>query len=116
MVLSKEEILGIKDLKTEKVKVPEWNGEVIIRSFTAKERDEFEQLIFDSQNSDRTSPNIRAKFCQLVIVDDEGELMFTPDEIDKLGKKSASALDRIFEQAQVLNGLRQSDLEELEGN
>jgi hypothetical protein len=116
MGLSKDEILKADDLKVEKLKIPEWNGEVNIRTFSAKERDAFESMIFESQNSETTTPNIRARFCQLVLVNDSGELMFSEKEVAELGKKSASALDRIFSHAQKLNGLTNDDVEELEKN
>ena len=44
-MLSKGDILGIDDKKYATVHIPEWNGDVRIRSFTAREFDAWEQAI-----------------------------------------------------------------------
>jgi len=113
-MLSKEQILSAKDLTTETVNVPEWGGEVTVRSMTGTERDSFEQSILEGKKTNMT--NIRAKLCARVMVDEQGNRLFTDREIDSLGGKSASALDRVFEVAQRLNGMSSKDIKELEKN
>jgi hypothetical protein len=60
--------------------------------------------------------NIRAKLVALTVVDEEGNRIFSDSDASALGKKSAAALDRVFEVAQRLSGLRPEDVEELSKN
>jgi hypothetical protein len=53
---------------------------------------------------------------QLTVVDDDGELLFSPGDILRLGQKSARAIDAIFQVAQRLNGFSDEQVEELVGN
>ena len=41
-ILSKEAILAADDLPREKVNVPEWGGEVLVRTMSGTDRDAFE--------------------------------------------------------------------------
>ena len=113
-MLSKEQILNAIDLKTDVVDVPEWGGSVNVRTMTGTERDSFEQGVI--QDGKTNLANIRARFCSIVIVDDDGKQLFTDADISALGAKSGRALGRIFDVAQKLNGLTKDDFEELEKN
>ncbi len=113
-MLSKEQILKAKDLKTEKVTVPEWGGDVIVQTMTGKQRDDFEQSIV--QGKKLKLSNIRAKLCQISIVDNSGVLLFNSNDIAILGGKSAAALDRIYDVASRLSGISKDDVEDLEKN
>ena len=114
MALNKEAILSADDLKQEVIQVPEWKGEVIIRTMTGEERDAFDsEMIRDDKKSFK---NIRARFLSLIICDEQGNRLFDDKEIAQLGKKSAAALDRLFSAGQKLNRLSNDDIEELAGN
>lgn len=113
-MLTKEQILSALDLKTETVNVPEWNGSVNIKTMTGTERDAFEQSVVEGEKTDLS--NIRARFCSVVIVDDEGKRLFSDADIVALGKKSGKALGRVFDVGQKLNGLTKEDFKELEKN
>jgi len=117
-VLSRDQILQAHDLPTERVYVPEWGGEVIVRGLTAAERDAFEQSIVETRgkNTQVNLRNIRAKLVALCCVDEEGSRIFQDEDAELLGRKSAVALNRVFEVAQQLSGLRPEDVEELAGN
>ena len=118
-VLDRNAILEAKDLPTETVDVPEWGGQVIVRTLTGEERDQYETSMFEivGEGSKRTAitklENIRATLVALTIVDEEGQRMFTRDDIVALGNKSAAALDRIYEVARTLSGLSEEDMDEL---
>jgi hypothetical protein len=60
--------------------------------------------------------NVRARLAAASIVDENGARMFSDEEIEALGGKSAMALDRVFKAAQRLSGLAPEDVEELAGN
>jgi hypothetical protein len=113
-MLTKDQILKADDIKTEKVEVPEWGGDVHIKTMTGTERDAFEQSIISGQKTNLA--NIRAKLCARVIRDGNGKRLFTDADVAALGKKSAKALDRIFAKAQTLNGITAEDVEGLAKN
>lgn len=116
--LTRDEILKALDLPTEELEVPEWGGSVLVRGMTGTERDAFEVEIVSmhGKKAELQRENIRAKLVARCIVDDEGKRVFTDADVEKLGQKSASALDRVFEVAQRLSGLTKGDVEALEKN
>ncbi len=120
IVLSRDDILNAPDLQKELVPVPEWGGAVYVQALSGNERDAYEKSIMETKRgrNGRTETNviyegIRAKLCARSIVDDEGNRLFTSNDITVLGKKSAAALNRVFEVAQRLSGLSAKDIEEL---
>ena len=117
-LLTRDAILQVQDLPTERVHVPEWGGDVLVRALTGAERDRFEQSIVEQRGkSTRMNlQNIRAKLVALTVVDEQGNRIFKDEDVKWLGNKSAAALDRIFEVAQRLSGLRDEDVEELAKN
>lgn len=116
--LSKQDILALRDIKTEDVFVPEWDAWVRVRTLTAAERDYFEAATVQRSGRDvqMNLQNIRARLCALCIVDEDGKRIFADEDEFALGTKSAAALDRIFTVAQRLNGLRAEDVEALAKN
>ena len=117
--LSRDDILGLNDLPTEDVLIPEWGNKYVrVRGLTAAERDAFEASIVRrrGQRTEVDTRNMRAKLVALCVVDEQGNRLFTDEDVEVLGRKSAAALDRIFEVAQRLSGLRPQDVEELAGN
>lgn len=115
MLLSKDKILAADDLKYEDVEVPEWGGTVRVRTMTGTERDAFEESMVDKDKK-TTFKNVRAKLTSKTVVDENNNPMFSDADIEKLGKKSARALDRIFAVAQRLNGIGKEDIEEYTKN
>jgi hypothetical protein len=114
--LTKEQILAAADLPEEVVDVPEWGGKVLIRGMTGAERDAFEESVMVTRGNNRelNLRNFRAKLVARSIVDPATkERMFTDNEIAELGKKSARALQRVFEAALRLNGMTAESVEEL---
>ena len=117
--LKRDQILNVDDSKTEEVDVPEWGGTVLIKMMTGTERDAFEASITQNKHGSRVvgTENIRAKLVSKCVIDpDTKELMFTPGDIEALGKKSSAALDRIFSAATKLSKITEEDVEELEKN
>ena len=118
-LLSREAILAASDLKTEEVAVPEWGGAVLVRGLTGAERDVYEQSVLTGKgkNRDVNLKNARAKLIAMSVIDESGNRLFnTGADVEALGKKSAAAIQRVFEVAQRLSGLSDSDVEELAGN
>ncbi len=117
-MLTKEQIFEADDLETVDVPVPEWGGRVRVRTISGSERDRFEQetMQFNSGNRTVNLIDIRARFCVLCLVDEAGKRLFNESEIRRLGQKSGKALDRVFDAAQKLNGLSETDLQDLAKN
>jgi hypothetical protein len=118
-LLTRDEILAVDDLQRERVNVPEWGGDVLVRSMTGTERDAFESSII-STNGTRSSmnlKNVRAKLVAWTVIDEDGDRLFpTTQDVHLLGEKSAAALQSVFEVAQRLSGLSTEDVEELAKN
>lgn len=117
--LTRDDILGVNDLPYEDVLIPEWgNRYVRVRTLTGAERDAFEQSIIEQRGKKVRMKlnNIRARLVALTVIDENGNRVFSDEDAEWLGKKSAAALDRIYTVAQRLNGFRKEDIEELEGN
>lgn len=117
-LLTREQILGVADLGFEDLDVPEWGGSVRVGMLMGAERDAFEQEIVTRQGKKVhvNLVNIRARLVALTVIDAEGQRLFSEADVKALGRKSALALNRVFEVAQRINGLTEADMEELAGN
>ena len=114
-VLNRDEILQVKDIEIEEVEVPAWGGSVFVKGMTGTERDAFEASIVQQRgkNASVNMANIRAKLASQTICDKDGLRLFTDADIKALGKKSATALQVVFDVAQRLSGISGDDVEEL---
>jgi hypothetical protein len=121
-VLTRDDILKTDDLKREIIAVPEWGGEVCVRVMTGSERDQWEWAALAAKDNATKKgvafsiENMRATLSAICICDETGKRIFTNADILELGKKSAAALDRVFQAAQRVNGLTAAAVEELEKN
>jgi len=96
--LTRDSIIQASDLVTEVVEVPEWGGSVIIKSLDGERRERWEAVLADA-----SSTTVRAVCAAVSIVDDQGELMFTEDDVPSLSLKSWKGLNRIYEAVMELN-------------
>jgi len=118
--LTKAGILRAEDIIVEVVEVPEWGGgRVRVKALSGSERDAFESslVVNKGKKSQYTDTrNVRAKLAAMTIVDKDMAPMFGQADVDRLGKKSSAALDRVFSVAMKLSKITEEDLEELAGN
>jgi len=113
----KDEILAMDDLRTEQVEVPEWGRTVTLRQLTNEAMDEFiDAVMAGRDDSSVRITGLKAQLLVASIIDDNGELVFGPDDVPALQRKSAAALNRLFEVAQRLNNLGEQSLENALGN
>lgn len=112
-ILTADEILGADDIRIESVEVPEWGGTVCVRGMTGAERDSYETtlLVMRGKTQELNLNNARAKLVALCACDESGKRIFEDDQVKALGKKSASALDRVFQAAQRLSGITEADID-----
>ncbi len=115
MSLTREQILQVDDIKIEIVPVPEWDGEVIVRTMTGTDRDIWDNLLY-KEGKVNFLDNTRARLLACTIIDEDDNLVFSEDDIVALGKKSSLAINRIFDVAKRLNGLGSEQIEDLEKN
>ncbi len=106
--LNKAAILAANDVKTEKVEVPEWGGDVYVRTLSGTDRDAFE----DAYSREKMK-NFRARFLVLTLCDDKGARLFADEEIEALGAKSNVVINRLFDKAWSFNAFTPAEVEEL---
>ena len=114
LALSRTAILEADDIRTELVEVPEWGGSVMVKAMSGVERDKFEASVVKQQGSRQIidMSNVRAKICSLTICDEQGQLIFSPNDVKALGQKSSAALSRVFAVAQDLSGISAEDMDD----
>lgn len=118
MTLTKNQILTANDLETREVDVPEWGGSVTVKALSGKERDAWEaslRVTRGKQTAADTS-NIRAKLVARALIGDDGERLFSDQDIAALGDKSALVLDRLFDVIAEMSGLSNKADEDAEKN
>lgn len=118
--LTKEEILGQREIRVEPLAVPEWGKDcgVYILAMTGRERDAFEaeRLAKKTKDERKNLENFRASFSSRVICDENGKLLFSEADVLALGEKRAAALDRIVDKGMSLAGMSRNDQDELVKN
>ena len=108
-ILTKEAILAADDLPREIVPVPEWGGDVYVRTMNGTDRDAFEASLIGKEGR---LENVRARLVSLAVCDESGSRLFGDADVAALGAKSAKALDRVFAVAQRLNGIGAEQVEQ----
>ena len=116
MSLTGEQILKADDVgEIVEVDVPEWGGTVCVKVMDGAGRDRWELQTTKALESPATA-NVRAGLVAACACDDKGKRLFTDNQAAALGKKSATALDRVYDVAKQINKLEDGDIEELEKN
>lgn len=120
MTLTKQSILQAKDMRIERIHVPEWGGEVCLKSITAAERGQIEAAAArfrESRGKDETfARTFTLKIVSMALCDENGNRLFDDGDFAELAKKNAAVIAKLAETAQRLSGFGKEDLEELEKN
>lgn len=118
-------LLDTDDLPKTEVQIPEWGlgGEgqpkAFIRTMSGAERDAYEASNLRPGEGGKlqvTFENISARLVARCLVDAEGQRIVPDEHIDKLGKKSAKVLNRLYRVAQQVNGLNPGAADAAEKN
>lgn len=115
-LLSKAQILQADDNAYEDVDVPEWGGQVRIRSLSGIERDKYEKSLIRQRNGqmEQVIDFATARLVAWAAVDENNSRLFNgEDEVKELATKSSAALQRCFNVAARLAGLTESDIAEM---
>jgi hypothetical protein len=105
MALDKAAILQKAKPRLIEVSVPEWDGTVFLREITAGQRDQFDAWQL-AQTEDTRFRDIRARLLVMSLADAEGNLLFSMGEIATVSGFPASVVNRLWESAIDLNGMR----------
>lgn len=131
--LSRDEILDAEDREYRDVDVPEWGGRVRVASLGAAARVEFLGRIgagvpagaaaaiargedpsdlgfgkIDAAAILREMPWVVAQ----AVVDGDGELLFSLEDVDRLSRRSFAALQRVFDAACEISGLAKKGVDD----
>lgn len=125
MALTRDEILGIQDIKTKEIHVPDWDKEICIRKLTRGQQDEYAKRRFGKASFKQAgkasqqvegSVDIFGHDAWLVaqgVCDENGKRLFTDADVNKLNEKSGEAIGFIAIQIVEFSGMRE-DIESLE--
>ncbi len=117
-MLSIDDILKADDLPPRLVKVPEWGGEVYVATLRADERDAMESRLVELKET-RGLVGVRAMMVAFCICDANGKRLFANDldnAAEKIGKRAAPGVQRLFNVISEMNAVTKEDIEELEKN
>lgn len=110
----RDKIANIKDIKEEKLHIPEWDVELLIKSLSGAERNKIMNTAMNKDGKvdlDRFYPDIVIASC---FDPETNEQVFEPADRDMLLSKSGAALERIAQKAIKMSGL--DDLDQKEKN
>lgn len=114
--LTAAQILGADDLATTRVDCPEWGGHVFVRAWTGAERDQFEASSTEIRKQGKGIEGLMALVVVMSARDEAGNLLFSPDDAERLQHKSAKPVGRIFDAQMKLSGVSRNEAKVLAGN
>ncbi len=106
-LLTKAQIFACEDIRSKIVSVPEWGGDMKIRTLSIADQIEFEK---SNKNKKHDSDAIFTMLT-LCCVNEEGNRMFDKQDLEALQSKSSAAILRVFKECLDLNSLNDGDLE-----
>ena len=119
-MLNREEIKRAMRGPIATVNVPEWAGDVCIRRMSAADlirlREQFHNEPSDDEAADNAARNMDyvCAFLSMVLCDENGETIFTSEELHEWDGQQSDVLNRLVEDAQKHNGLDKQAAENLE--
>lgn len=113
-LLTAEQILSAK-LKVEKINIPEWGGEVLLQEPTGYQRSQYEEMLTKTDN-DKELRKLRGFCAAQCLVKENGDRLFTDEQIDVLNKTSANALDRVLASYQLMSLIKDEDIDKAAKN
>lgn len=124
LVLDRAQLLQKEELEIVEVDLGK-NEFVFVRQMTGRERDQFERTIMRQLKDKKgqfaglesTLDDFRAKLAVRTVCDEEGKLVFEPNDFNLLSQNmSAFRLEKIVNTAQKLNAITEEDKEALAKN
>jgi len=104
-VVTREAIIAsAAKMKTERLTIEEWGGDVIIRELTGKERDTIEAALLRGRDANNFS-NIRSKAVAKALIDENGNRLFDDNDIELINNLSSNVINTIFEAVNRISGM-----------
>jgi hypothetical protein len=119
MLLTRDQILHPSSFPYADVDVPDWGGAVRVRDMGAAARDRLSQFFLDHKDADGQTANagqFKVLVCALTICDDQGQLLFSQEDVTALSVVSGRSLDLVYQAAADLNGLSAKSVEDAAKN
>ena len=108
--LSRSAIINRPVSEPVKFEVPEWGGHVYLKPLTVKERDKYENSLFDKKGR----PNMkgsRARLLIMSVVNRNGLPVFKRGDEDIIDEMGAAGVDRVSKRVMELCGMSEEDIE-----
>ena len=122
-LLNFDDIVASQDKEYQDVDVPEWGGTVRIATMSGEDRDRWELSMMQADDSSERGFKLnfdaysRVRLVAMCLVDDNFNRIFvTKEQIEKLSQKSGKVMDLLYDVAQRVNGITESDIDDLEKN
>lgn len=111
-LLKRDEILSALSLETEKIPTPEWGADacVLVRALSGLQREAMDRHVFGNREGGKPY-SILGATAAFSIIDEDGRLMFTPEQIMALAALHQAPLERIWDWQQQHSGLGSKSLE-----
>lgn len=117
--LTRDQILAIEDHRFQDVEVPEWTepgsdqpAMVRIASLNAKAATEISARLVSVDGKGNVKEvktgNFLAELLSLTIVDEDFQPLFTKDDVEALGQKSAAVIKQLGDVAMQMSGLSET--------
>lgn len=120
-LLNFDDIVASQDKEYQDVDVPEWGGKVRIATMSGEDRDRWELSMMQADDSSERGFKLnfdaysRVRLVAMCLVDDNFNRIFvTKEQIEKLSQKSGKVMDLLYDVAQRVNGITDSDIDDLE--
>jgi hypothetical protein len=113
-IATKEELFGAK-LETFEIDIPRLGKSVRVRELSGKERDIFQSFVDQNTTIDEDGKpqvsikGLRVRLIQMSIIDENGNRMFSTNDLDKLGEMPAKIIETLATKLQKLNGIGDSE-------
>lgn len=114
-LLTAADILDADDIRSEYVEVPEWGGTVKVTGLTGEQRNKVGTLMraeAKKTNEDDALAFFQMRIAAASMIDEEGKRLFSQNDVAKLAKKSAVAIQRVYDAAARLSGIGEEAIEE----
>lgn len=113
----RDKILNAKDIKEEKVAVPEWDVELLIKGLNGKDRADLMSSCIDMKTGSMDFEKLYPGLIISTAHDPEtGEKVFDATDRDMLNTKAGGALEKVAQVAMKLSGLNPEQLDEAKKN
>jgi hypothetical protein len=113
-LITREEFLAKPDLNPVEVPIPALGGSVWVRTMSTRQRDDYDLDQGETKTARRE--DIRARILVFTVCDEEGNLLFKPEDKTRISDLFADRTQPLFEEALKVNNIFKADVEEAEKN